>query len=70
MLSANHQTEPGDPSGRARGRTKGAEEDFNPVRTVSTNLTTQSSQGLNHQPKCNMEGVIIPATYVVEDGLM
>ena len=25
---------------------------------------------VNHQPKCNMEGVIIPATYVVEDGLM
>jgi hypothetical protein len=41
--------EPGDTSGRARGRTEGTEGVFNPIgRTISTN---QSSQGLNHQPE-------------------
>jgi hypothetical protein len=52
ILTANHQTEPRDPSGRARGRNVGAEGDCNPIgRTMSTNGTTQSSQGPNHQPK-------------------
>ena len=52
ILTANHQTEPGDPNGRDRGRTEGAEGVCNTIgRTISTNQTTQSSQGLNHQPK-------------------
>ena len=52
ILTANHQAEPGDPNGRARGGTEGAEEDWKPIeRTTSTNQTTQSSQGPNHQPK-------------------
>jgi hypothetical protein len=53
--TANHQTES---NGRARGRTAGAEGDCNPVgRTISTNGITQSSQGINHQPKSTYEGI-------------
>jgi hypothetical protein len=49
ILTANHLTEPRDPSGRVRGRTEGGEGDCNPVRrTVSTNWTTQISLRLNH----------------------
>ena len=36
--------------------------------TVSTSQISQSSQGLDHQPK--MEGPMAPATYVAEDGLV
>jgi hypothetical protein len=46
-----------DPKGRTRRRTEGDEEDCNPIRrTISTNWTTQSSQGLNHKPKSIQEG--------------
>jgi hypothetical protein len=52
ILTVNHQTEPLDPNGRARGRTEGAEGDCSPTgRTISTNWTTQSSQNLNYQLK-------------------
>jgi hypothetical protein len=38
ILTANHPTEPGDPNGRARGRTEGAGGNCNPIgRTISTN---------------------------------
>jgi hypothetical protein len=38
ILLASHLTEPGNPNRRARGRTKGAEGNCNPiVRTISTN---------------------------------
>jgi hypothetical protein len=42
-----------DPKGRVRGKTEGAERACNPIgrTTISTNLITPSSQGLNHQPK-------------------
>jgi hypothetical protein len=52
ILTANHRTEPRDSSGRVRGRIEVAAEDCNPIgrTTISTNLTTQSSQGLNHPP--------------------
>jgi hypothetical protein len=37
-------------AGQLHGRTEG---DCNPTgRTISAKWTTQSSQGLNHQPKC------------------
>jgi hypothetical protein len=52
ILIANRGAKPENPSERARGRTEGAEGNCNPIRrTVSTNWNTQSSQGLNHQPK-------------------
>jgi hypothetical protein len=53
ILIAKHQTEPGDPNGRARGRTRGAEGVCNPTGriTISTNQIPQSSQELNHQPR-------------------
>jgi hypothetical protein len=52
IFIASHLFEPGDLYGRAWGRTEGAEGDCNPIRrTISTNWTTQSTQGLNHQPK-------------------
>jgi hypothetical protein len=62
ILTANHQTEPWDPSGRARGRTEEAEEDSNSIRRskISTNLTPphpQNSQGLNHKPKKTHGGI-------------
>jgi hypothetical protein len=49
-LIANNWTELRDPNTR---RTEVAEGVYNPIgrTTVSTNQTTQSSQGLNHQPK-------------------
>jgi len=31
MLTGNHQTKHGDPKGRVRGRTEGAEGDCNPI---------------------------------------
>jgi len=52
MLTTSYQTEPRNPNGRASGSTEGAERDFNPIgRTISTNCTTQNSQGLNHHQK-------------------
>jgi hypothetical protein len=55
-----------------RGRTKGTEGDCSPLgRTISTNQATQSSQGLNHQPRStHIEGAMATATYVTEDGLI
>jgi hypothetical protein len=45
MLIANHLTEPVDPKKRVHGSTEGAKEDCNPIgRTISNNMTTQSSQ--------------------------
>jgi hypothetical protein len=56
MLATNHWTEHGDPNGGVRVRTEGMEGVCNPIgRTISTNQTSQSFQGLNHQPK-NIHG--------------
>ena len=47
ILIASHQTEPGDSHGRVRS-TEGVEGACNPIgRTVSTNWTTQRSQGVS-----------------------
>jgi len=45
-FTANHQIEAGDPNGRVRGRTEGAEGDCHPIvrTTISTNWTSQISQ--------------------------
>jgi hypothetical protein len=53
ILTSNHRTEPRDPSGKVRGRTKGAEEDCNPIgKTISTNsLWTQWLRALNALPE-------------------
>ena len=73
--TANHWTQARDHNGRVRGMAKGAEGDCNPISrtTVSTRQTTQSSQGLNHQPK-SIHGMIhsshSPTTYVAEDCLI
>jgi hypothetical protein len=67
ILTANHQTEPRNPNGRARGRTEGPEGDCNLKGRTSTNWTTQSSQGLTKPP--TIEGSISLDTYVAEDGL-
>jgi hypothetical protein len=76
MLIANHWTEHGVPngvlSGGVRERTVGAEGVCKPIRRrtiVSTNQTPQS-QGLSHQPRAYMEGLMAPAAYVAEDGLI
>jgi hypothetical protein len=64
ILTDKHQTELWDPNGRARGRTEGMEGDCNPIRrTISTNLTNQTSQGLNQQPK-GMHGWICGSRYM------
>jgi hypothetical protein len=45
IITANHWIEPGDPNGRARGRTEGDEGDCKSIgRTISTNWVTQSSR--------------------------
>jgi hypothetical protein len=53
IFPTNHWTEPGDPNGRVRGRTEGAERDCSSIGRImiSTNQTLQSSQGLNYHPK-------------------
>jgi hypothetical protein len=51
MLAANHWTELGDHNGGVWERMEGAEGVCNPIRTITTNQTPQSFQGLNHQPK-------------------
>jgi len=58
MLAANHQTEHRNSNGGVRERTEGAEGVCNPIgkTIISTNQTTQSSQGLNHQPKSTHGG--------------
>jgi len=57
MLAVNHQTEYRNPKGGVRKRTEGAEGVCNPIgRTISTNQTPQSSQGLNYQPKITHGG--------------
>jgi hypothetical protein len=59
MLAANHQSEHGDPNGGVRGMTERAEGVCNPIgrTTVLTKGNTQSSQGLNHQPKSSLGGI-------------
>jgi hypothetical protein len=58
VLEANHQTELRVPNGGVRERTEGAEGicDVIGKRTISTNQTPQSSQGLNYQPKSTQGG--------------
>jgi hypothetical protein len=59
MIADNHWTEHGVPNGRVRGRTEGAEGVCNSIgrTTILTNQTSQSSQGLNHQPKSIHGGI-------------
>jgi hypothetical protein len=58
MFTANHWTEHGDLNGGVRERTEGAEGvcSLTGGTTILTNQTTQSSQGLNHQPKSTHKG--------------
>jgi hypothetical protein len=58
MVAANHWTEHRVPNGAVRERTEGAKGVCNPIgrTTISTTRPTQSSQGLNHQPKSTHEG--------------
>jgi hypothetical protein len=58
ILIANHLTEPREHNGKVRGRTEGAEREYNPTgRTISTIWTTQISQRLSHQPKSTDRGI-------------
>ena len=55
----------GEPNGIARGWTKWAKGDCNPIgKTVSTNWSSQSSQGLNHRPKCIHGGGIHDSRHI------
>ena len=59
---------PGTPLEELWGRTEGAEGDCNPTgRTISTNWTTQSSQGLNHQSK-SIQGGTQDSSYICSRG--
>ena len=51
ILIAKHWSKAGDPSGRVRGRTEGAEGNCSPIGRRTSNWTPQSSQGLNNQQK-------------------
>jgi len=67
MQAASHWTE-NKVSIRGVGkRTEEADGACNPIRTISTN---QSSQGLNHPPKCTHRQTIAPAAYVADDCLI
>jgi hypothetical protein len=71
ILTANHWVKPGDPNGRARERTEGAEVECNPIRrTISTNWTTQSSQGLIQELKSIHGGSQDSTIDVSEDSLV
>jgi hypothetical protein len=68
ILMANYWTQLGDPNGIAKGRTGGAKRDCNLIRrTISNNWTTQSSQGLNLQPK-NIHGGNQDSRYIHSRG--
>jgi hypothetical protein len=58
MLTPNHQTENGDPKGQVRRKTEGAERVCSPIgrKTVSTNQTPYSFQGINYQPRSTNGG--------------
>ena len=63
LLTANHQTELGDPAKEAGGRTGGAEGDCNPIgRTMLAGWTTQSSQDLSTNQEVYREGSMAPDT--------
>jgi hypothetical protein len=71
-LTVKHRTEVGDPHGRVRGRTEGAEREGNPLgrSTVLTNMDHENSQRLGQQPKCTRNWSKAPGTYRVEDSLV
>ena len=74
IFAANHQTEPWDPNGGVRERTKRAEGVCNPIRrtTISTNQTPPPTHpklpGTNQG--VHIEGPVAPAAYVTEDDLI
>ena len=72
ILTANHQIETGDPNGKDRGRTEGAEGVCNTIgrTTISTNQSPRSSQRINHHPKGTQGLPMAPAGYRAEDGLI
>jgi hypothetical protein len=54
-----------------RGRTKGAEGDYNPiVRTISTNQTIQTLRDKTTNQRVYKEAFMAPATYAAEDGFI
>jgi hypothetical protein len=65
MFSANHWTEQKVPSGVARERTEGAKGACSPIgeTPIWTKQYSQSSQGLNHQPK-NTHGGTHGSSYI------
>jgi len=58
MLAVSYLIEQGDRDGGVRERSEEGEGVCNPIgrTTISTNQTTQSSQGQNHQPKSTHRG--------------
>jgi len=68
----NAHSQHGDPNGRVRDRTERVEEVCNLIgrTTVSANQSTQSSQGLNYQPKNMHEGTMAPAAHVADNGFV
>jgi hypothetical protein len=73
MLTANHWTEHRVPNEGVRERTEEAEGVCNLIRrrTISTNQTPQSSQGLNTNQRVHMERPMASsAAYIAEDGIV
>jgi hypothetical protein len=70
MLATNLWTEHWVPNGGVRERTIGTEGVCSLIQgtIVSTNQTSQSSQGLNHQPKTT-HGRTHDSSHIAEDGL-
>jgi hypothetical protein len=63
-----HQTKFGDLEGIAGGRTGGVEGDCHPIgRTMLAGQTTQSSQGLDHEPR-SVQGEIHGFRYMCSRG--
>ena len=69
ILISKHHSEPRDPSGRARGRTEGAEGFCNPIEKISPNWNPDLP-GTKPPNRIHMEGPMAPDTYVAEDCLI
>jgi hypothetical protein len=64
--TANHQTEPGDPNGRVRGKTEGTYEDCNPHRK-NNNINKLDLPEPGTKPPTKQYTWMAPVTYVAED---
>ena len=69
ILTANHQTEPGDPFGKDRGRTKGAEGDYNPTGRTTISINVDPSELPETKPPKSIHGMVYGPWHICSRGL-